>query len=284
MKFTKMEGAGNDYVYVDCFSETLPEPPETLAGKVSDRHFGIGGDGLVLICPSEKADARMRMFNPDGSESEMCGNAIRCVAKYVYEHDICRNIPLNIETGAGILTLVSELVDGQVVRVCVDMGKPILVPEKVPTTLRALSGDFCAPAVEVPFELDGRDLRVTCVSMGNPHCVIFVEEPTDELVLGLGPSIETDPRFPARTNVEFARVLNRGELKMRVWERGTGETMACGTGACATAVAAVLAGKTDREVTLRLRGGDLYVEWDAVTGHVMMTGPAREVFSGVWRG
>ena len=284
MKFTKMEGAGNDYVYVDLFREKLPEPAETLAGKVADRHFGIGGDGLVLICPSETADARMRMFNPDGSESEMCGNAIRCVAKYVYDHDICRKIPLTIETGKGILTLYSEVSGGCVTRVRVDMGEAILEPEKIPTLLRAASGLAEDPAVSVPFIIDGRKLSATCVSMGNPHVVFFVEKPTDELVLGLGPQIEIDSRFPRRTNVEFVRVIDRAELEMRVWERGTGETLACGTGACATAVAAILNGKTDRAVTIHLLGGDLFIEWNESDGHVMMTGPAREVFGGEWLG
>ena len=284
MKFTKMEGAGNDYVYVDLFSETLPEPPETLAVRISDRHFGVGGDGLVLICPSDKADARMRMFNADGSEAEMCGNAVRCVAKYVYDRGICKKNPLRIETGIGVLTLDLEMEADRVVRVRVDMGEPVLAPEKVPTTLRASSGDPDAPAVEVPFEIDGRDLRVTCVSMGNPHCVAFVDEPDDDLVLGLGPKIETDPRFPRRVNAEFVKVISRSELQMRVWERGTGETLACGTGACATGVAAILSGKTDRRVTIHLRGGDLVIEWNEETGHVIMTGPAREVFTGDWLG
>ncbi len=279
-----MEGAGNDYVYVDLFSETLPEPPETLAGKAADRHFGIGGDGLVLITPSGKADVRMRMFNPDGSESEMCGNAVRCVAKYVYDRGICRNIPLSVETGKGVLALYPEITGGRVTRVRVDMGEAILDPEKVPTLLRAVSGRPGEPAVAAPFEIGGRDLRATCVSMGNPHAVFFVDKPTDEWVLGLGPQIEKDARFPRRTNVEFVRVISRAELEMRVWERGTGETLACGTGACATAVAAVLNGKTDRAVTIHLLGGDLFIEWNESDGHVMMTGPAREVFSGDWPG
>ena len=282
MNFTKMEGAGNDYVYVDLFSETLPEPPEALAVKISDRHFGVGGDGLVLICPSDRADARMRMFNADGSEAEMCGNAVRCVAKYVHDRGICGRNPLRIETGIGVLTLDLELKADRVVRVRVDMGEPVLAPEKVPTVLRASSGDPNAPAVDVPFEIDGRDLSVTCVSMGNPHCVAFVDEPTDEWVLGIGPKIEMDPRFPRRVNAEFVKVLSRSELQMRVWERGTGETLACGTGACATGVAAILSGKTDRRVTIHLRGGDLVIEWNEETGHVIMTGPAREVFSGDW--
>lgn len=284
MKFTKMEGAGNDYVYVDLFHGTLPEPPETLSGKVADRHFGIGGDGLVLITPSEKADARMRMFNPDGSESEMCGNAVRCVAKYVHDHGICRRIPLTVETGKGVLTLYPEVSDGLVTRIRVDMGEAILIPAKVPTLLRAPSGREEDPVAGVPFDAAGRDFAVTCVSMGNPHAVFFVEKPTDELVLGLGPQIETDPRFPRRTNVEFVRVISRAELEMRVWERGTGETLACGTGACAAAVAAILNGKTDRAVTIHLLGGDLFIEWNESDGHVMMTGPAREVFSGEWLG
>lgn len=285
MKFVKMEGAGNDYVYVNGFEETLPEPPETLAPKISDRHFGVGSDGLVLILPSEKADARMRMFNSDGSESEMCGNAIRCVAKFVHDYRLAPSAGtrLTIETLRGVLTLDSEVRDGRVERVQVDMGEPILAPEKVPTLLRSRSGEPNGPVVGVPLTRDGRDFEVTCVSMGNPHAVVFVEgEPSDADVFGLGPILEKDPCFPRRTNVEFAQIVSKSEIRMRVWERGTGETLACGTGACATAVAAVLNNRTDRRVTLRLTGGELEIEWRESDNHVLMTGPAREVFHGVW--
>lgn len=282
VKFTKMEGAGNDYVYVDCFDEELPEPPESLAGKAADRHFGIGGDGLVLILPSDKGDVRMRMFNPDGSESEMCGNAIRCVAKYVYDHGICRRETLAVETGAGILTLECQTDCGKVRRVRVDMGEPILIPEKIPTLLRAPAGGETDPIVSVPLTVGGHRVEVTCVSMGNPHCVVFVDEPTDDWVLGLGPILEKVPHFPRKTNVEFIRVVSPTQLAMRVWERGTGETLACGTGACASAVAAILGGKTERKMTILLTGGELEIEWNEADNHVMMTGPAREVFHGEW--
>ena len=277
-----MEGAGNDYVYVDCFSERLVEPPATLAPKISDRHYGVGSDGLILIEPSEVADARMRMFNADGSESEMCGNGVRCVAKYVYDHGICRRERFHLETGAGVLEMNCELgADGRVARVRVDMGEPILIPEKIPTLLRAAGGSENEPAVDVPFSCGGRDFFVTCVSMGNPHCVVFVEKIDDDWVYQIGSQIEKDPRFPRRVNAEFVEVLSRNELRMRVWERGAGETFACGTGACATAVAAVLSGRADRRATIHLRGGDLEIEWTE-SNRVLMTGPAREVFHGEW--
>ncbi len=279
LKFTKMQGAGNDYVYVDCFHHELTLPPATLAGRVADRHFGIGSDGLVLIMPSEQADVRMRMFNPDGSESEMCGNAIRCVAKYVYDHGLCRKEMITAETGAGILRLSCEVKEGNVSRVRVNMGEPILRPADVPTTLRVLSGNAEQPVVDVPLIIGGKSFPVCCVSMGNPHCVTFVDELTDEWVLSTGPKVEVNEHFPRKTNAEFAEVLSRSELRMRVWERGTGETLACGTGACATAVAAILSGRTDRNVVIHLTGGDLQIEW-AADNHVVMTGPAVEVFSG----
>ncbi|MDO5553230.1 MAG: diaminopimelate epimerase [Planctomycetia bacterium] len=278
MRFTKMQGAGNDYVYVDCFNETLPDSPDVLAGKVADRHFGIGSDGLVLICPSELADAQMRMFNPDGSESEMCGNAIRCVAKYLFDHRICQKEQMTIQTGAGLLTITVEVERGRVVRARVDMGEPVLQADLVPTTLQSCSGE--GPVVLVPLLVDGAVFNATCVSMGNPHAVFFVDAITDRHITEYGPKIETHASFPRRTNVEFVEILTRGELRMRVWERGTGETMACGTGACATAVAAVLAGVADRHVTIHLRGGDLEIDWNEQTNHVIMTGPAVEVFSG----
>jgi len=276
MKFTKMHGAGNDYVYVNCFTETLPEPAETLAVKISDRHFGVGGDGLILIEPSHLADARMRMFNADGSESEMCGNGIRCVAKLVYDHGICRNPSLRIETGAGVLELQLHIDDGKVATVTVDMGEPQLEPSRVPTTLAA------EPVINLPHHFGGVDLKVTCVSMGNPHCVAFVPQATDALVLGVGPQIEKDSHFPRRTNVEFVEVISRTELSQRTWERGSGETLACGTGASAVCVAGVLNGLSEREVLIHLLGGDLHLRWDEATNHVFMTGGATEVFSGQW--
>jgi diaminopimelate epimerase len=275
MRFTKMEGAGNDYVYVNCFSESLPEEPAALARKVSDRHFGVGGDGLILICPSEVADARMRMFNADGSESEMCGNGVRCVAKYVFDHGLAKKKTLKIETGRGVLTLDLELGNGRVERVRVDMGQPILKAADIPTTL---PGD---PVVRVPLSVAGRELRVTCVSMGNPHCVTYVDRLTDEWVLGVGPKVEVDPHFPRRVNAEFVEVVSPREVRMRVWERGSGETLACGTGASAVCVAGVLAGVTERKILAHLPGGDLELEW-AANDHVYMTGPAKEVFSGEW--
>lgn len=273
--FTKMHGAGNDYVYINCFeSLELGDVPK-LAMAMSDRHFGVGGDGIVLICPTDKADARMRMFNADGSESEMCGNAIRCVAKYVYDHGICRKDELKIETGRGVLTLNLSTANGKVDRVRVNMSTPILVSSQIPTTL---PGD---PPIKAPLDVAGRQIAVTCVSMGNPHCVTFVDEVTDDWVLNVGPKIEHHPVFPRRVNAEFIHVVSPNETVMRVWERGSGETLACGTGACASVVAGVLAGVTERKVTVHLRGGDLQIEW-AESNEVFMTGPATEVFSGQW--
>lgn len=276
MKFTKMHGAGNDYVYVDCFREPAPANPEALAIRISDRRFGAGSDGLILIMPSDMADARMRMFNADGSESEMCGNGIRCVAKYVYDHGICQRDRLRIETGHGVLTLDVQAKQGRAELVTVDMGVPRTEPTLVPTTLSS------SPVVDLPVEFAGHRLKVTCVSMGNPHCVIFVPQATDDLVLGLGPKIETDARFPRRTNVEFVEVLSPDEVKQRTWERGSGETWACGTGASAVCAAGVLTGRTNREIVNHLKGGDLRLHWDEATGRMLMTGGAVEVYSGQW--
>jgi len=242
---------------------------------MSDRHFGAGGDGLVLIQPSERADARMRMFNADGSEAEMCGNAVRCVAKYVYDHDIARKDELHIETGRGVLTLQCSVSDGKVDRVRVNMDDPILKSADIPTTL---PGD---PPVNAPLHVGGRDLEVTCVSMGNPHCVTFVDEVNDDWVLNIGPQVEVHEAFPRKINAEFIQVVSPSEVIMRVWERGSGETLACGTGACGAVVAGVLAGRNDRKVTVHLTGGDLEIEW-AESGEVYMTGPAAEIFTGEW--
>lgn len=275
MRFTKMHGAGNDYVYVNCFEERVPEDPAETARLIADRHFGVGGDGLVLICPSDKADARMRMFNADGSEAEMCGNAIRCVGKYLFDHALTDKTQLQIETGRGILTLDLEVVDGLVERARVDMGEPILSSREIPTTL---AGD---PPVDATLDLGDRRLSVTCISMGNPHCITFVDKLSDEWVHQVGPRVEVAPEFPRRVNAEFVEIVSPSEVRMRVWERGSGETLACGTGAAAVCVAGVLAGKTDRKITVHLLGGDLELEW-AADNHVYKTGPATEVFSGEW--
>ena len=274
MRFTKLQGCGNDYIYVNCFAEPVPRDPAALARAISDRHFGIGADGLILICPSGKADARMRMYNADGSESEMCGNGLRCVAKYVHDYGIARKSRLTIETGRGNLAVDLEIEGGKARRVRVNMGAPIVQSSDIPTTL---PGD---PPVNVPLTIDGTTLNFTCVSMGNPHAVTFVDEITDRLVHGIGPKVETHPAFPRRTNVEFVRVNRPDDATMRVWERGSGETLACGTGACAAAVAGVLARHLARRVTMHLLGGDLELHWSDADNSVYMTGPAVEVFSG----
>jgi diaminopimelate epimerase len=283
MRFTKMHGAGNDYVYVNCFDEPLPDDPAELARQVSDRHFGIGGDGLILICPSELADARMRMFNADGSEAEMCGNGVRCLAKYVYDHGLCRHKKLRIETGRGVLKLELTVAGGRVSRVRVDMGEPILDPERIPTTLPRNAALPGSPVADVDLDLGDRRLKVTCVSMGNPHCITFVDEPNDQWVLSVGPRVETDRHFPKRVNAEFVQVLSPAKVTMRVWERGSGETLACGTGACAVCVAGALTGRTGRKILAHLPGGDLELDW-AADNHVYLTGGAVEVFSGTLPG
>ena len=276
MQFTKMHGAGNDYVYVDCFSQPVPENSAELARRISDRHFGVGGDGLILIRPSSQADARMQMFNADGSEAEMCGNGVRCVAKYLFDHGIVRKSQMKIETGAGILALDVIVENGTARRVRVDMGEPILAAARIPTTL---PGD---PVIDRELKIDGQTFQVCSVSMGNPHCILFVEKATDELVLGTGPKIERSEYFPNRVNVEFVEVISPTEVRQRTWERGSGETMACGTGACAVCVAGALSGRTQRSLTIHLLGGDLELDW-AENNHVFMTGPAVEVFRGEWR-
>jgi diaminopimelate epimerase len=274
MKFTKMHGLGNDYIYVNCFSETV-EDPSKVAKFVSDRHFGIGSDGLVLIMPSDKADFRMRMFNSDGSEAEMCGNAIRCVGKYVYDNGLTKKNLVSIETLAGIKILELSIKNNSVELVRVDMGEPILKPVNIPV----LSDKeiFKAELVTV----NGREFKVTCVSMGNPHAVSYVESVDDFPLEQFGPKMETHNLFPRRINAEFVEVVDRTTLKMRVWERGAGETLACGTGACAVLVASVLNGISERKATVKLLGGDLIVEWDEDNNHVYKTGPAVKVFEGV---
>jgi diaminopimelate epimerase len=277
MRFTKMQGIGNDYIYVNCFDEPLPKDPTGLARRMADRHYGVGGDGLILICPSHNgADAQMRMFNADGSESEMCGNGLRCVAKYVYDHGIKRSPTLRIETGRGILAVDLEVKGGKVERARVNMGQPILEGTKIPTKLPG------NPPLDVPLVVGGQTLQVTSVSMGNPHCVTFVAQATDELVHGLGPKIEHHAMFPARVNVEFIEIISPTEVRQRTWERGSGETLACGTGASAVCVAGVLTGRTRRKIVNHLRGGDLELEWNEADGCVYKTGPAVEVFSGEW--
>lgn len=278
MKFTKMHGAGNDYVYVDCFAEKPPANLPEIARHISHRHFGVGADGLILIHPSEIADAKMQMFNADGSESEMCGNGIRCVAKYVHDHGIASKPSLKIETGAGVLGIDLLLADnGKVDQVTVDMGPPELEAPQIPTTLRE-SGQV----IDVDVRFGTHEFQATCVSMGNPHCIVFVDQATDELVLQAGPVIERDPRFPNRINVEFVEIISPTEVRQRTWERGSGETWACGTGASAVCVAGVLTGRTERRITNHLLGGDLILEWNDESNHVMMTGPAVEVFTGTW--
>ncbi len=277
IQFIKMQGAGNDYIYVDCLDGQFTDDPEQVARAISDRHFGVGGDGLVLIHPSQRADARMQMFNADGSEAEMCGNAIRCVAKYLYEESIVSKQQMTIETACEDLKLELQADNKHVHGVRVDVGCPILEAEKIPTLL---AGD---PVVDQVISLESaqESFRVTCVSMVNPHCVIFVEKATDDLVLGIGPLIEHDERFPKRTNVEFVEVIDRHRVRQRTWERGSGETLACGTGASAVCVAGVLTDRTERKITNHLLGGDLEIEW-AENNHVYMTGPAEEVFRGEW--
>ena len=271
--FTKMHGAGNDYVYVNGFEVNVPDPG-AMARAVSERRKGIGSDGVILIQPSTSAAVRMEMYNADGSRGEMCGNGIRCVGKFAYDRGIARENPLRVETDAGVKTLDLEIAGGKVAHVTVDMGEPILEPAKIPARFDG------ARAIDVPLEVGGATHRVTCVSMGNPHCVLFVPE-IDALDLErVGPAFEQQERFPKRINTEFIEVDGRGEMRMRVWERGSGETAACGTGACAAAVAGVLTGRTDRRVLVHLLGGDLTIEWREHDGHVAMRGEAVEVFRG----
>lgn len=273
MKFTKMHGLGNDYIYINGFRETV-EDPAGVAIKISDRHFGIGSDGIVLILPSETCDFRMRMFNNDGSEAEMCGNASRCVAKYVYDFGLTDKEEISLETLAGVKILKMQVRDGKVDTVTVNMGQPILKPADIPADF---SGDT---AVDRDLDVDGETFKVTCVSMGNPHAVTYVSDVDRYPVEVVGPKIENHKAFPRRINAEFAQIVDRNTIRMRVWERGSGETLACGTGACATLVASVLNGLTERKARLQLLGGNLEIEWNEKDGNVYMTGPATTVFQG----
>lgn len=273
MKFTKMQGAGNDYIYVNCLEQTV-ENPQEVSKFVSDRHFGIGSDGLVLILPSQKADFRMRMFNSDGSESEMCGNAIRCVGKYVYDNRLTDKTTVSVETLAGIKILECTAEDGKVKLVRVDMGEPILVPANIP--VKSDKDRFISQPVTVGSET----YKVTCVSMGNPHAVTYVEDVINFPLEAVGPFMETHELYPRKINAEFVQIVDRNTLKMRVWERGAGETLACGTGACAVLVASVLNGVSERKAVIKLLGGDLTIEWNEKDNHVYMTGPAVKVFDG----
>lgn len=294
MKFTKMHGCGNDYVYVNCFSETV-EHPEEVARAVSDRHFGIGSDGLILVRPSETADFEMAMYNADGSRGEMCGNGIRCVGKYVYDFGLTDKTSVSVETLAGIKQLELFVENEKVREVRVNMGEPVFAPEAIPVKIAAdaseagqigWGADFCAAdrsgmVVSQPLCVSGKEYRVTCLSMGNPHCVVFMDEDVRALDLEkIGPAFEQHRAFPKRVNTEFVNVIDESHLRMRVWERGSGETLACGTGTCATVVAAVLNGLSKDEAAVELLGGELRIRWDREHNLVYMTGPAAVVFNG----
>ena len=274
LKFTKMHGCGNDYIYFNCFEQQVADP-EALSIRLSDRHFGIGGDGIVLICPSDVADAKMRMFNADGSEGKMCGNATRCIGKYMYEHGLISKPEMTLETLSGIKILKMTEQDGKIASVRVDMGKAILKPSEIPTRYE---GDT---AVSVPLTVDGTEYAVTCVSMGNPHCIVFVDQDVSTLDLPkIGPSFENHDMFPERINTEFIRVIDDHTLQMRVWERGSGETLACGTGSTAALAVTAQLGKCGDEADVILRGGTLHIAWDRTQDLLYMTGPAAFVFDG----
>lgn len=300
MKFTKMQGLGNDYVYVNCFEETVENPSE-IAVRISDRHFGVGADGLILIRPSEEADFEMEMYNADGSRGEMCGNGIRCVAKYVYDYGLTHKTIISVETLGGIRYLNLIVENGKVTQVRVDMGKPDLHADAIPILCEAVSEECvvdeesvlggectedheeekdCRKVIDEPIVVDGMEYRITGVSMGNPHAVVFLEDLKDLDIEKVGPKFENHERFPERINTEFVRIIDRETIEMRVWERGSGETLACGTGACAAAVAAILNGLAQRRVKVKLPGGELMIEWEEETGKVYMTGPAVTVFEG----
>lgn len=277
MKFTKMHGCGNDYIYVNGFAEKIPaEEKPVLVQRLSDRHFGIGGDGVIFINPSDVADFEMEMYNADGSRGEMCGNGIRCVAKYVYDKGMTDATEISVVSAGKIkyLTLTVDKTHDVVTKVRVNMGSPILEPALIPVEAEG------EQAVNVPIEVDGEEYRMTCVSMGNPHAVVFMEHVREMDIEKIGPSFENHKRFPKRINTEFVEIIDRKNVFMRVWERGTGETLACGTGCCATAVACILNGLTDEEITVKLLGGELSIQWDRKVNLIYMTGPAETVFEG----
>ena len=282
MRFTKMHGIGNDYVYVNCFDEKVADPAR-IAPLVSDRHTGIGGDGLILIMPSDKADVRMRMFNADGLEGEMCGNGLRCVAKYAYDHGLSKKNPMRIETGRGILSLDLKLKDDKVDQVTVNMAEPILELAKIPVDRERIVKGSREHEYRISILQGNELLDGVFVSMGNPHAVFFTNDVKTIPLERIGPIVEHHKAFPKRVNAHWAQVHSRNEVTMRTWERGSGITLACGTGACAVAVAGVLTGRTDRKVLIHLPGGDLTIEWRESDNNVYMTGPATEVFSGEWR-
>ena len=273
MRFTKMQGLGNDYVYVNCFQETVENPSE-LAVKVSDRHFGIGSDGLILIRPSEAADFEMAMYNADGSRGEMCGNGIRCVAKYVYDYGLTDKTNISVDTKSGIKYLDLTVANGKVALVKVNMGQPELNAEKIPMIYKKQQ------VIQQPLAVKDNIYEVTAVSMGNPHVIVYMDQIRDLAIEKIGPDFEKHPAFPEGVNTEFVHVIDRKTVEMRVWERGSGETLACGTGACAVAVACVLNGYTEEEVTVRLLGGELKIFWNRKENLVYMTGPAEVVFDG----
>ncbi len=275
LAFTKMEGCGNDYVYINGFTQSVPaEEKPALVRRLSDRHFGIGGDGVIFINPAKEADFEMEMWNADGTRSEMCGNGIRCVARYVYDFGLTDQKEFSIVSAGKVKYMTLYEQDGQISAVRVNMGQPILEADQIP-----VRADH-SPVINVPIEVQGKEYRMTCVSMGNPHAVVFVDSTEDFPLEQVGPYFENHPCFPNRTNTEFVQVIDRSRVRMRVWERGTGETLACGTGCCATAVACVLNGLTDNAITVEVLGGELRIEWDRENDLVWMTGPATVVFSG----
>ncbi len=275
MEFTKMQGTGNDYIYVNCFEESVTNP-SGLSVKISDRHFGVGSDGLILIKPSDKADFYMEMYNADGSQGKMCGNGIRCVGKYVYDNGLTDKTDISVDTLSGIKYLKLNVVDGKVDTVRVNMGAPELRPKFIPVNIDAdIVRDY-------PVAIGGNEYKITCVSMGNPHCVIYVDDVDNLKIEDIGPLFEKNPLFPEQVNTEFVRVIDRDTLQMRVWERGSGETLACGTGTCATVVATILNGLCNDTVTVKLLGGELKITWDRENNIVYMEGAARTVFTGQW--
>ena len=280
INFTKMQGCGNDYVYINGFTEIIPQQQKPdFVRKMSDRHFGIGGDGVIFVNPSQTADFEMEMYNADGSRGEMCGNGIRCVAKYVYDYGLTDKTHISVETLGGIKYLDLTVKDGKVALVRVDMGEPELDPEKIPIIMKGYS-DETDRVLNAQIKVDGKEYHMTGVSMGNPHDVVYIDDVQGLGIEKIGPKFENHERFPQRINTEFARVIDRKTVEMRVWERGSGETLACGTGACAVAVASILNGYTEREVEIRLLGGNLQIEWNEEDNHVYMTGPATVVFDG----